>query len=222
MTVVRLRRVRGGIAAKDWPRWGAELLELLVRLADPEVTGPAAERIYPMPTADLAESAEWRRNVHPELFSLVSSARDVVATDFSKSDRGARGEIRELVIPDAHRAAWISALQVARLRLASEYSLDAGTMRAPPDELPDALRGPVEIVDFYGWMQEMLLAADGEDDDGGAAGAGEPDAAGDAAKGRRRKSGGSPAGKKPAPKRKSSRKRRPGRGDGGAADPGSV
>ena len=161
MTKVTLKRLPdGGFELANWPRWGAEILEHLPVLADPDPVAPSVQaRLYPSPTKDDVRNAEWARHVRPELFALVASARDIVLVDLSTADRNLRGGIKRLVIPPTHVRGWISALNVARLHLAALHDVDAGAMRAPFDELTPKLRGPVELIDFYGWMQGWLVDA---------------------------------------------------------------
>jgi hypothetical protein len=160
VTKVSLRRLPdGGFELRDWPRWGSELLEHLTTLADPDPGDDVKERLYPPPTDDEKRAAEWKRAVQPELFALIASAREVVLADLAKAKRAKLGGIKELVIPKEHVRAWISALNVARLHLATTFDVDAGAMRAPPDELTPDMRGPVELIDFYGWMQGWMVEA---------------------------------------------------------------
>lgn len=159
MSRVRLRRAEsGGFLVEGWPVWAARLLDHLVVLCDPDPVAPEVrERFYPPVGEDEKRRAEWRRSVHPELFALLESARTIVVSDLSAADRGERGTLRRMEIPPEHIPAWISALNTARLHLAALHEIDAGAMRAPPDELTEDKRGPVGLIDFYGWIQGFLV-----------------------------------------------------------------
>lgn len=146
----------GSVAFVRWPHWVHETLLLLPDLAAPDVRGPAQERLYPVPGPGEA-AAEWRRNVHPELFALLASARDVVAADLVGARIGKLGTLLELKVPAAHLPGWIAALNAARLRIAAEAGVDGRTMATDIDDLPEALREPVALLDFFGFLQQTLI-----------------------------------------------------------------
>lgn len=168
----------GSVQFLRWPKRFALLLDLLVVFADPDYEEPGTSvgadtvraRLFPSPfggTAggsppvpggeDAARLAEWERNVRPELRALFDSARAIVACDLAAAKRGSRGGIVRLLIPAPHRAAWVSALQIARLAIAERHKIDAGAMRAPPSEVTEELRAPIVLIDFYAMIQGALL-----------------------------------------------------------------
>jgi len=156
---IRLQRLEsGGFVLAGWPVWAARLLEHLVVLAAPDPVAPEVKgRLYPAVGDDEKRRAEWARNVHPELFALVESARTVVLSDLVGAKRGKRGSLLRLEVRPEHVPAWISALNTARLHLATLHDIDAGAMRAPSHDLTDEKRGPVGLIDFYGWIQGLLV-----------------------------------------------------------------
>lgn len=159
MSRIRLLRTEsGGFVVERWPVWAARLLEHLAVLAAPDPIAPEVkDRLYPAVGDDEKRRAEWARNVHPELFALVESARTVVIADLAGAERGTRGALTRLEVPAEHVPAWISALNTARLHLATLHDIDAGAMRAPSHDLTDEKRGPVGLIDFYGWIQGLLV-----------------------------------------------------------------
>lgn len=202
-----LRPESGGFVLERWPVWTARLLEHLVVLAAPDPVSPDVKsRLYPAVGDDEKRRAEWARNVHPELFALVESARTIVLSDLVGAKRGKRGSLLRLEVPPEHVPAWISALNTARLHLATLHDIDAGAMRAPSHDLTDEKRGPVGLIDFYGWIQGLLVesrlaqiersaAGGGADGAGAESGDTSDDAAGDDEPKKPRK----PRAKKPKP-----------------------
>lgn len=159
MSRIRLLRTpSGGFVVERWPVWAARLLEHLAVLAAPDPVAPEVkDRLYPAVGDDEKRRAEWARNVHPELFALLESARTVVIADLAGAQRGTRGSLLRMEVPPEHVPAWISALNTARLHLATLHDIDAGAMRAPSHDLTDEKRGPVGLIDFYGWIQGLLV-----------------------------------------------------------------
>jgi len=161
---VVVRMPDGGVELRDWPSWAVKVLDEVPVLADPGLSlGAAHDRLFPMATADTADTGdtagadEWKRNVHPELFALFASAREIVVKDLAASDRGARGKLRRMTIPREHLEGWISALQTARLNLASTFGIDGDAMRLPIDELPDTRRGVVLRIDLLAELQFHIV-----------------------------------------------------------------
>jgi hypothetical protein len=140
-----------------WPLWAHGLLLRLPALSDPDVPGVAHDRLYPLPRDDAGHAEEWRRHVHPELFRLLASSREIVARDLAGARLGKAGSLRRMDIPPGHVGGWIAALNAARLRLAAEHGVDAAAMKAAIGDLPEPLREPVATIDFLGWFQQTLV-----------------------------------------------------------------
>jgi hypothetical protein len=147
----------GSFVCERWPAWAHDGLRRLAELSEPDVPGRAHARLYPVPADDEERAAEWRRHVHPELFALLASAREVVTKDLATAKKGRSGTIRRLEIPAASVAAWIAALNAARLRLGVEADVDSKTMGAGLADLPEAQREAVALIDFFGWLQQTLI-----------------------------------------------------------------
>lgn len=162
MTSATVARLPDGTVRLDrWPAWAHALLLRLPELSDPEVPGVAHDRLYPLPRVgdehDEEHAEEWRRHVHPEIFSLLASAREIVRKDLDQAKRGKLGALRRLDIPPANLPGWIAALNAARLRLAAENDVDEAAMKAVLPDLPERLREPVALIDFFGWFQQTLV-----------------------------------------------------------------
>ncbi|MEY5025984.1 MAG: hypothetical protein RLZZ244_1512 [Verrucomicrobiota bacterium] len=126
------------------------------------------ERFFPSPTEgqDLRTEEDWEEHVRPELEARFGAARAVVASDLQGMRAGAKRG-REVEIPEAHRWEWIHALNQARIALAARHRIGEG-------ELEDGVVGgkgemamAVFQVQFYGVLQEWLLAG-GEEEGAGA------------------------------------------------------
>ncbi len=140
------------------------LAELLRQV--PESTNaagaPAAEsRIFSLPVAgDEKETcAEWKLYVEPELRRLFRSATETVAADLEVLNGNTKTFANcTLRIPTAHADAWLSALNQARLVIASKFAFTE-------TELSDHYRSPIGSrrdlslfqVNFYGFLQEFIL-----------------------------------------------------------------
>jgi hypothetical protein len=123
--------------------------------------GAVKARIYPMPCDDARMREDWQRLVHPDLFALVASAREVVREDLKRlvaRENPPFFPTWDLTIPGAHVQAWLSALNAARLALGALHRIEEGDM----DDwfgLPELDERGVAIVKIHylGWLQQVLL-----------------------------------------------------------------
>ncbi len=139
----------------------AELLRQIPESAKPEGVAAAEERLFSLPAApaDTDLCAEWKLYVEPELRRLFHSATETVSADL-KTLNGCTKPFANctLRIPTANAEAWLSALNQARLVIASKYAFTDG-------ELSDHYRSPIGSrrdlglfqVNFYGFLQEFIL-----------------------------------------------------------------
>jgi hypothetical protein len=139
----------------------AELLRQIPESADPAGNEAAEKRIFTNPTSDseLEVCAEWKTYVQPELRRLFQTATQTVTADLQqlngKSKPFANCTLR---IPLDHGEAWLSALNQARLVIASKYDFTEA-------DLCDHYRSPMGSrrdlslfqVNFYGFIQEYIL-----------------------------------------------------------------
>jgi hypothetical protein len=115
-------------------------------------------RLYPYPGEDEEAQAEWERNVHPELFALIADARQVVGRDLANVQPGAGGERgARLRIPPEHHAAWISALNGARLALGALHDVDAADMALEQFEQWGPREEAIAKIELLGWVQGLLV-----------------------------------------------------------------
>ena len=140
----------------------AELLRQIPESTNPEHVPAAEQRLFSAP-ADSSQTeicAEWKLYVEPELRRLFRSATETVAADLQQLDEKKKKPFANctLCIPREHSDSWLSALNQARLVIASKYGFTDG-------ELCDHYRSPIGSrrdlslfqVNFYGFLQEFIL-----------------------------------------------------------------
>jgi Domain of unknown function (DUF2017) len=157
----------GSLAFVNLEPWLAAILFELPGLLHPDQPDAVKDRLYPYPADEEEAKDEWRRLVHPDLFALIASARDVVQHDLARVELGDPDDEdggSRLVIPHKHIAAWISAVNAARLTLAAANDIEQDEMDQAHEGFPESL-GPEKIIaitriNLLGWVQEMLILAE--------------------------------------------------------------
>ncbi len=171
----------GSLSLSGLPPFLAQLLREIPVMADPGEDPAALERIFSPPAmpATLPEIAEdWSEFVRPGLVEWFQSTRDIVALDLARmkedepSPELPLGDQTEptyrLSIGARHFDAWLNALNQARLALAARFGLTETEMnRSPRQPLLDERDHRIFQVDFYGYLQEMILARMMGDDPAG-------------------------------------------------------
>ncbi len=140
----------------------AELIRQIPQAADADDNTLAKDRLFSSPTKDNAElAADWQELVVPELRTQFRSAVSLVEHDLAENLCESDGEDDfpfRLQIPLEHTDAWLSALNQARLVLASRYEFSDEELG---ERFPPQLKSLRELVLYqitiYGWMQELLL-----------------------------------------------------------------
>lgn len=137
--------------------------ELLADLPPTAARHDAARaRLYPDPFGSEAapeDAADWREHVEPGLERHFAESRDKVAADLAANPPS---EQSRCVIPGGNIAAWLNALNQARLVIAEENEF--GERELSGAEPPDlsTRRGLLLLkVHFYAHLQELLLEASG-------------------------------------------------------------
>ena len=165
----------GGIRFADLSLWFTTALLELDEVLDPDQPERVKRRLYPLPSDDAEEAAEWERLVHPDLFALVASARAIVLEDLNgletslrtspvppsaeDGDEGIRANAAVgwgMTIPGEHVQAWISALQTARLTLAELHEVGESESSEDIDPL-DARSMAIAKMRTYAWLLELVL-----------------------------------------------------------------
>ncbi len=168
MIIPRLDRHDDGVAFDNLAPAFIMLLMELPELLGPDQPDAVKRRLFPDVTHDDDARDEWRRLVHPELFALLASAREIVQTDLAglqPSDPEAGFVTWRLEIPAAHVTGWISALNAGRLALGAAHEIENADDMHPefdsgdPDaELElDEQRIAVVKIHLLGELQAMLI-----------------------------------------------------------------
>jgi uncharacterized protein DUF2017 len=154
-------RRKGAIEISELDPFLAELLRQIPASANPDGAPAAEQRIFSSPTNEKETElcAEWKTYVEPELRRLFQSATETVAGDLEQLNGNEKSFAnRTLRIPSKHSDAWLSALNQARLVIATKNNFTE-------NELNDHFRSPIGSrrdlslfqVNFYGFLQEFIL-----------------------------------------------------------------
>jgi hypothetical protein len=139
----------------------AELLRQIPASTKTECVPAAEQRLFSAPAGPTERElcAEWKLYVQPDLRRLFGTATDTVASDLQQLNESEKPFANcTLRIPHEHAAAWLSALNQARLVIAAKYNFTE-------KELCDHYRSPIGSrrdlslfqVNFYGFLQEFIL-----------------------------------------------------------------
>jgi len=125
------------------------------------------QRLFPDPydAEEEQENAEWRRLVHPDLFALLASAREILASDLEQLEiEDDDGElVARVCVPASHMHAWLHALGAARQALAAEHEIGAEDMDEEELEVYDERSAALARVHLLGWLQQLLVECEAED-----------------------------------------------------------
>lgn len=154
-------RQAGTLEIRELDPFLAELLRQIPESVNAKDSAAAEERLFTAP-ADASEKefcAEWKVYVVPELRRLFQSATETVRQDLEQLHCTKKPFANcTLRIPLEHGDAWLSALNQARLAIATSYNFTE-------QELCDHFRSPLGSrrdlglfqVNFYGFLQECIL-----------------------------------------------------------------
>jgi len=153
----------GSLVFDELAPWFVSVLLELPHLLGPDPPDAVRARLFPHPHEDGEECKDWEKYVHPELYSLLASAREIVVTDVSGLSPSAAEDgidLWKMRIPSAHINAWLSALGAGRLALGALHDVDEDAMNE--DRLEDAdswgeQRVAVAKIHLLGWLQQMIL-----------------------------------------------------------------
>lgn len=133
-------------------------LEEFIDAEDPEVR----DRLIPKTFKGAEEQSQWERYAVPELEHLFAGRLEIIQKDL-ESMREDEGMTFSVIIPGAHRAAWLSALNAARLSIFIDSEMSAEELELEPGELGDADQDVALLrIHMLAFMQELILQATGE------------------------------------------------------------
>ena len=158
---MEIRRQRDELEIAELDPFLAELLRQIPESAKPEGIEAAEDRLFSLPgdPSDAELCDEWKLYVEPELRRLFRTANETVAADLKMLNGSTKPFANcTLRIPLQHAEAWLSALNQARLVIASKHGFTEA-------DLSDHYRSPIGSrrdlslfqVNFYGFLQEFIL-----------------------------------------------------------------
>lgn len=158
---MEIRRQADFLIVSELDPFLAELLRQVPESTQPDGVEAAEARLFSLPTEERETDlcAEWKVYVEPELRRIFETATETVAADLTQLNGKAKPFANcTLRIPIKHAEAWLSALNQARLVIASKYGFTEG-------EMCDHYRSPIGSrrdlglfqVNFYGFLQECIL-----------------------------------------------------------------
>ncbi|MEM7205630.1 MAG: DUF2017 family protein [Planctomycetota bacterium] len=119
----------------------------------------ARSRLFPAAYTDADDLADWQRYAHPDLAHLYASRVELISTDLASLDADEEMTF-QMIIPDKHGAAWLSALNGARLVLYSLHDLTVEDMETDPADLDDVDKELVLLrIHVMAYLQELLIEA---------------------------------------------------------------
>jgi hypothetical protein len=151
------RRKKGVVTVLGIPPLVAEMILELPDLLGADQPEAVRRRLFPDPTDDPDDAAEWRRAQHPELFALLADSKRIVESDLASIGPGPDAGTQRLEIPEAHVAAWISAINAARLAIGALHDLTAADMDPAREPTFDERGVAIFRVDVYAWLQGLLI-----------------------------------------------------------------
>ena len=157
---MEIRRRKNQIEISEIDPFLAELLRQIPASTSTDGAPAAEQRVFSPPANGEAElCAEWKMYVEPELRRLFETATQTVGADLEQLNGNEKSIANcTLRIPTKHADAWLSALNQARLVIATKNNFTEV-------ELNDHLRSPIGSrrdlslfqVNFYGFLQEYIL-----------------------------------------------------------------
>lgn len=160
MNGLRVSRAKDGALRIDGvPATLVQVLREMPGLLGADQPEAVRRRLFPDPSDDEETAAEWRRTQHPELFALLADARTIVEADLRSMAPGSSKRTWRLEIPAAHAAAWISALNAARLALGAKHEITAADMDPDREPTTDERGLAILRIDLYAWLQVALIEA---------------------------------------------------------------
>ena len=160
MTPLHLERLSDGrlcLAGIDesWRHLLGGVTALLLEPQPPSVR----ERLLPKPTKHEAINRDWNEWVVPELEALWRANHELMAADLGRleKDPAHRGCWR-VVLPSNHAAAWLSALNEARLVLGSRWDVTEADMTRPMEEFtPTERDNDIFLIHLLAYVEQLFI-----------------------------------------------------------------
>jgi uncharacterized protein DUF2017 len=116
-------------------------------------------RLFPDAYDDEDSNRSWRKHARPEIEALFASAAELVARDLQAAAPEAKRSWK-VAIPSSSHAAWMSALNAARLVLGAVHRVTPEDMERLRSAAPQSERDAAILkIHLLGWIEELLVAA---------------------------------------------------------------
>ena len=159
---LHLQRLADGslcLAAVD-EHWRHILAGVPALLAEPQPPS-VGERLFPAPSKRADINRDWRELIAPELEALWRANYELMAADLGRmeKDTAHRGCWR-VVFPANHAAAWLSAINQARLVLASRWDVTEEDMNRPAEDLKPTERDhDIFLIHLLAYVEQLFIEA---------------------------------------------------------------
>lgn len=141
--------------------WRHVLAEVPTLLAEPQP--PAVrERLFPNPSNQASINRDWHELIAPELEALWRANHELMTADLGRveKDPAHRGCWR-VVFPANHAAAWLSAINQARLVIASRWDVTEEDMKRPPEDLRPIERDhDIFLIHLLAYVEQLFIEAE--------------------------------------------------------------
>lgn len=141
--------------------WRHILASVPVLLAEPQP--PAVrDRLLPTPSSLETINRDWRELVAPGLEALWRTNYELMAADLEQLEKDpAHPDIWRTVFPANHAAAWLSALNQARLVMASRWDITETDMNRPAEDLKPTERDhDIFLIHLLAYVEQLFIDAE--------------------------------------------------------------
>ena len=136
----------------------ADCLQRLGEILEQRDSPAVHQRLFPKPSTDETINAEWEQFTAPDLRHLFVTAAETVFRDLTALKLDPQHEnLFCVTFPTVHLAAWMSAINQARIILGEQFHItDAKMERSDLDPRRKADLGLIRLH-LLGWLLEVLV-----------------------------------------------------------------
>jgi hypothetical protein len=120
------------------------------------------ERLLADPTDNAAINRDWRELVTPELEALWKSNNELMAADLGRFENDPdQADCARVIFPANHAAAWLSAINQARLTLAARWNVTEADMNRPAGKLKRTPRDrDIFLIHLLAYVEQLFIELD--------------------------------------------------------------
>ena len=160
---LHLQRLAGGslgLAGVE-EHWRHVLAGVPALLAEPQPPG-VRERLLPNPSKRADINRDWRELIAPELEALWRANHELMAADLGRLEKDtAHRKCWRVVFPANHAAAWLSAINQARLVLGSRWDVTEKDMTRPAEDLKPTERDhDIFLIHLLAYVEQLFIEAE--------------------------------------------------------------